>query len=76
MIKKLTRTGNSLALVIDKPMLEKLGIDETTELELSTDGEVLVISPVREMTREQRFKKALEAVNEKHADLFKRLADS
>ena len=25
MIKKLTRTGNSVALVLDKPLLEELG---------------------------------------------------
>ena len=27
MIKKLTRTGNSIALVLDKPLLEELGLD-------------------------------------------------
>jgi len=41
MIKKLTRTGNSLALVLDKKLLEQLGIDEKTELDLSTNGDVL-----------------------------------
>lgn len=35
MKKKLARTGNSLALVLDKPLLEQLGIDEDTELEIS-----------------------------------------
>ncbi|PYQ61540.1 MAG: AbrB family transcriptional regulator, partial [Acidobacteria bacterium] len=46
MVKKLTRTGNSLALVIDKPLLETLGIDENTELEISTNGDLLVVTPV------------------------------
>jgi antitoxin component of MazEF toxin-antitoxin module len=28
MIKKLTRAGNSVALVLDKPLLEQLGLEE------------------------------------------------
>ena len=47
MRKKLSRSGNSLALVIDKPLLVALGIDAKMELELSTDGDVLVIAPIR-----------------------------
>jgi antitoxin component of MazEF toxin-antitoxin module len=34
MVKKITRTGNGLALMLDKPLLEQLGIDEQTELEI------------------------------------------
>ena len=37
MLKKLTKHGNSLALVIDKGVLELLNIDDTTPLEISTD---------------------------------------
>ena len=38
MLKKLTRHGNSLALVIDKGVLELLNIDDQTPLDISTDG--------------------------------------
>lgn len=48
MQKKLTRHGNSLALVIDKPILELLGITPDTLLDISTDGNVLTIAPVEE----------------------------
>jgi len=75
MVKKLTRTGNSLALVLDKPLLEQLGIDEKTELELSTNGDVLVVTPVRDRARERKFKKAIEKVNRKYAGLFRKLAE-
>lgn len=47
MIEKLTRTGNSVALVLDKPLLEELGLDDTSEVEISTNGDVLVVTPVR-----------------------------
>jgi len=74
MVKKLTRTGNSLALVLDKPLLEQLGIDESTELEISTNGDVLVVTPVRARTRERKFRRAVEKINRKYAGLFRRLA--
>ena len=34
MRKKLTRTGNSLALVLDKGMLDRVGIDADTPLDV------------------------------------------
>ena len=60
MLKKLTRHGNSLALVIDKGVLELLNIDDQTPLEISTDGTLLLISPVRDEKRRIRFQEALE----------------
>jgi antitoxin MazE len=75
MLKKLTRHGNSLALVIDKGVLELLDIDDTTPLEISTDGTLLLISPVRDEKRKHQFQEVLEKVNEKHGRALKRLAD-
>ena len=51
MIKKLTRHGNSMALVIDKPILELLKIAPDTPLEISTDGRRLIIAPSRRSDR-------------------------
>lgn len=51
MRKKLTKTGNSLALILDKPLLERTGMDAGTLVEVSTDGEVIVISPARSARR-------------------------
>jgi len=75
MVKRLTRTGNSFALVLDKPLLEQLGIDEDTPLELSTNGDVLVVTPVRDRAREKKFRKAVAKINRKYAGLFRRLAE-
>ena len=75
MKKKLTRTGNSLALVLDKPLLQQLVIDEETEVEISTNGDVLVMTPVRDRSRERRFRKAAEKINARYAGLFKRLSE-
>ena len=47
MVKKLTRHGNSLALVIDRPILDLLKIDPETPLDVSTDGKQLIITPAK-----------------------------
>jgi len=44
MTKKLVKHGNSLALVIDKPILDLLKIDGDTPLDVTTDGKHLVVS--------------------------------
>jgi antitoxin MazE len=75
MTKKLTRTGNSLALVLDKPLLEATGIDEETPLEVSTDGDVIIVSPVRTKARTAKLKKILEELHHQHAGAFRRLAE-
>jgi antitoxin component of MazEF toxin-antitoxin module len=76
MVKKLTRTGNSLALILDRPLLEQLGIDENTPLELSTNGDVLVVSPLRDEQHERRFQRSRQKINRKYAGVFRRLAKS
>ena len=75
MVKRLTRHGNSLALLIDRPILELLKIDADTPLELSTDGQVLIVSPIRSTEHEGKFDKALEKVNRKYGRALKRLAE-
>ena len=75
MLKKLTRHGNSLALVIDRSILELLGIDERTPLDISTDGRALVVAPVHDKRRRKRFQDALNACNQQYGKALKRLAE-
>jgi antitoxin MazE len=74
MIKKLTKHGNSLALVIDKGVLDILNIDDKTPLDISTDGKMLLISPVRDEERKRQFQAAVEKANLKYGRALKRLA--
>jgi antitoxin component of MazEF toxin-antitoxin module len=74
-VKTLTKVGNSLALVIDKPILDLLKIDADTPLEVSThDGKSLTIVPV-DRDRAARFAGALEKVNRKHGRALRKLAE-
>jgi antitoxin MazE len=75
MIKKLTRTGNSLALVLDKPLLEQLGLDENSDVEVSTNGRLIVISPVRDPAHDRKIKRILAELDEEYGGVFRRLAE-
>lgn len=75
MIKHLTAHGNSLALIIDKAILELLRIDVDTPLELTTDGRNLIVSPVKDDKREEKLMSALAKVNRKHGKTLRRLAE-
>lgn len=46
MLKKLVKYGNSSAIVLDRAILELLGIKEGCAVKLSTDGKSLIITPV------------------------------
>lgn len=74
MLKNLTKHGNSLALVIDKAILELLHIDQTTPLDISTDGKSLHIAPVTDKARAKKFESALKSGNKKYAKMLKNLA--
>lgn len=75
MIKKLTRTGNSVALVLDKGLLEAANLDPDAPVEVSTDGKVIVISPAPSARERKKFERGLETMHAKYAGAFKRLAE-
>jgi antitoxin MazE len=74
MTKKLTRHGNSLALIIDRPILELLKIDPDTELDVSTDGKRLVIAPVDLAARRKKFDEVRADAHKRYAETFRQLA--
>jgi len=76
MPKKLVRHGNSRALVIDKAILDLLKIDDDTELELTTDGRSLRVTPAADAAgRAERLEAISNRIVEQYPDLFRRLAE-
>jgi prolyl-tRNA synthetase len=53
MTKTLVKHGNSLALVIDKPILDLLNIDGSTPLNVTTDGRLLFIGRANAKARKK-----------------------
>lgn len=75
MVKKLTKHGNSLALVIDRPILDLLKIDVETPLEISTDGQRLIVAPATPSARREKFDAAQQWAHKRYGRAFKRLAE-
>ena len=71
----LTAHGDSAALIIDKPILELLGIDMSTPLKIVTDGRNLIISPMLDARRDELFRAALAKVNAEHESTLRKLAE-
>lgn len=75
MIKSLTKHGNSYALIIERPILELLRIDPDTPLEIMSDGQCLVLTPVRDSDDEKKFQASLESIHKRFGRAMKRLAE-
>lgn len=77
MNKKLVQHGNSKALILDKPILKLLNIDEETILELKIEGNSLIITPSSKKLKDKEkiIQEAYEEIAEKYKDAFKKLAE-
>jgi antitoxin MazE len=75
MVKKLTRHGNSLALIIDRPILDLLKIDPETPLDVSTDGKQLIVTPAKASDRRKKFDAAQDWAHKQYGKTFRKLAE-
>jgi antitoxin component of MazEF toxin-antitoxin module len=73
MRKRLVAIGNSLGIIIERPILELLNIGRETELEMSTDGESLILRPTTADKR-KRVADAACRMMDVHDDTFRRLS--
>lgn len=80
MIKKLSKYGNSLAVLIDKPILDLLGMDEHSYINIKTDGANIIIEPVRSqekipvISNDPKKQKLYEELIEKYDAVLRKLA--
>lgn len=74
MIKKLTKHGNSMALVIDKPIMESLGLSADTPLQIVVSGNSLVVSWADVGIGSDRLKQHTSAIRKRYGNALKRLA--
>ena len=73
MIKKLSAVGNSLALIIERPILELLDITKDTPLEIKTDGEALIIRPAK-LGKKERIRESTKRMMAVHDETLRKLA--
>ena len=75
MIKRLTKHGTSHALVIEKPVMESLGIGPNSPLQVTVSGDCLVISPVDVGVDPERLKERTRQIRSRYSSALKRLAE-
>jgi antitoxin component of MazEF toxin-antitoxin module len=71
---RLTKIDSGLALVLDRDLLRKTGITASTTLEVSTDGDVIVVTPERGAARTTKVRTAMQELDDRYAGVFRRLA--
>jgi antitoxin MazE len=74
MEKRLTKTGNSLALILDRELLDRTGISADTVLDVSTDGDVIIVTPKRSKGQAEKLRQAMARADERYGGVFRRLA--
>ena len=75
MIKQLRKVGNSNALILDKPILELLGLEEEGQVQLTIQDGNLIVTPTRpQLVRAEEMEEKLDYVMKKRAEVLRRLA--
>ena len=75
MIKQLRKVGNSNALILDKPILELLGLEEDGQVQLTIQDGNLIVSPTRPRpVSEAEMRDQVAYVIKKRQEVLKRLA--
>jgi len=75
MIKQLRKVGNSNALLLDKPVLELLGLSEGSHVQLTVQDGVLIVAPVNPaQVGQKQFEDVVEQVLQKRKVVLEKLA--
>jgi len=74
MTKKLTKQGDDLVLIIDKPILEDLGITEKTLLDVVVMGDVILIKPQKPTNKLSELEETAHSIMDKYEEVFKKLS--
>ena len=75
MIKQLRKVGNSNALILDKPILELLGIKENGQVQLTIQDGTLIVAPASPQTvSAEVLEEKLDYIIKKREKALRRLA--
>lgn len=76
MIKQLRKVGNSNALILDKPILELLGLEEDGQVQLTIQDGTLIVTPAfPKLVDSKVINDKLELVMKRREKVLKRLAE-
>ena len=76
MIKRLRKVGNSSALILDRPIMEMIGLEENGEVQLTVHSGSLILTPTEPRhINQDEFDAALGKVVSRWRGVLKRLAE-
>lgn len=75
MVNKLSKQGNSYALELDRALLERLGIDENTPLEIRTNGRGVYFEPAGKGLESDDLDAVMQQIEDRYESVFKKLAE-
>lgn len=74
MVKNLTKQGDTFSLELDRALLERLGIDENTPLEIRTNGRGIYMQPADDASPDD-LDAVMQAIEDRYESVFKKLAE-
>jgi len=74
MIKKLRKQGNGQALPIDKTIMDAMGIDLDTPLEVTLSANTLVVTPVHVGLAKKSIDESMRKMRRRYGNTLKNLA--
>jgi antitoxin component of MazEF toxin-antitoxin module len=76
MIKQLSKVGNSSAVILDRAIMELVGLEEGAEVQLTVHNGSLIITPANpKVVDQERFEECLSRVASSRRDLLRKLAE-
>ena len=75
MIKKLQKHGNSQALVIEKAIMDALGIQGDTPLQVTVSGNSLIVTPVNVGVGREAVAESIKNLRPRYGQMLRNLAE-
>lgn len=76
MIKQLRKVGNSNALILDKPIMELLGLAENSQVQLTIQDGALIVVPTHPfLVDSEKIASNLDYIIKKRKEVLRRLAE-
>ncbi len=74
MVKTLQKHGNSHALVIEKPLMEAMGITAETQLQVTVSGSAMIVAPVNVGVGREAVASSIKKLRPRYEGMLKNLA--
>ncbi len=75
MVKTLKKHGNSQALVIEKSILDAMGIDADPPLQVTVSGQTLIVTPADIGVGPEAVTASVRKLRRRYGKMLKRLAE-